>query len=187
MKKEKALKRIAEEIKRCKECKKGKYGLAVPGEGNPNAKIVFVGEAPGYTESKTGRPFIGRAGKFLTKLLNSVGIKRENVFITSPVKYYPGRRAPTKKEIMHGMLHTRKQIEIIDPRVIVLLGKVAIFAFLGDKKISEIHGKVIKKDRIYFPTFHPSAAMRFPKIKKLMEADFKKLKKFLISNRNIYL
>jgi len=178
MSKKEDLEKIAKEIEECEECKKDKFGLPVPGEGNPNAKIMFLGEAPGVEESKTGKPFVGKSGKFLNKLLESIGIKREEVFITSPVKYYPGKRAPTDEEISHGMIHTSKQIEVINPKIIVLLGNVAIKGTLGkDYKISEIHGKPIKKDkRIYFPTFHPSAARRFPKIRKPMEEDMKKLK-----------
>ncbi len=181
--KKRALEKIADEIKKCKECRKNKYGLPVPGEGDPNAKVMFIGEAPGIEESKVGRPFIGRAGKFLTKMLNSIGIKREKVFITSPVKYYPGKRAPNIKEIRHGMLHTKKQIEIIKPKVIVLLGNTALKALIDEKaKISKLHGKIIKKNGIIFiPTFHPSAAMRFPKIKEKMEKDFKKIRRFLKS------
>jgi len=181
MSKKEDLEKIAEEIKNCEECKRSKFGLPVPGEGSPNAKIMFLGEAPGINESKIGKPFVGKSGKFLNKLLESIGIKREEVFITSPVKYYPGKRAPTNEEISHGMVHTWKQIEIINPKIIVLLGNVAIKGTLGKNyKISEIHGKPIKKDgRIYFPTFHPSAARRFPKIRKLVEEDFKKLKKII--------
>lgn len=182
MNKKLSLEKIAKEIEKCKECKKNKFGKAVPGEGNPKAEIMFIGEAPGYNESKVGLPFVGRAGKFLTKMLDNIGIKREEVFITSPVKYFPGRRAPTLEEIKHGMIHTRKQIEIIKPKLIVLLGNVAIKAMLDkDLKVSNIHGKVIKKDNVKFlPTFHPSAAMRFPKIKILMERDFKKIKDLFI-------
>jgi len=181
MKKDRLLK-VAEEIAKCEQCKKGKFGLPVPGEGNPEAKIIFLGEAPGYQESKTGRPFVGRAGKFLTKMLDSIGLKREDVFITSPVKYFPGKRAPTLEEIRHGMVHTKKQIEIINPKIIVLLGNVAIKALLDEKlRVSDIHGKVIEKNGVkYFPTFHPSAAMRFTGMRIKMEADFKKLKSLLI-------
>ena len=181
MSKKEDLEKIAEEIKNCEECRRGKFGLPVPGEGSSNAKIMFLGEAPGINESKIGKPFVGKSGKFLNKLLESIGIKREEVFITSPVKYYPGKRAPTDEEISHGMVHTWKQIEIINPKIIVLLGNVAIKGTLGKNyKISEIHGKPIKKGgRIYFPTFHPSAARRFPKIRKLVEEDFKKLKKII--------
>lgn len=178
--KDKLLK-IAKEIAKCEECKRDKSGLPVPGEGNQNAKILFLGEAPGYLESQTGRPFVGRAGKFLTKMLDSIGIRREDVFITSPVKYFPGRRAPSLEEIRHGMIHTRKQIETIKPKAIVLLGNVAIKALLDEKlRVSNIHGKIIEKEGIkYFPTFHPSAAMRFTKVRLKMKEDFKKLKSLL--------
>jgi uracil-DNA glycosylase family 4 len=173
--------KIAEEIAKCKICKKGKFGLPVPGEGNPNTKIMFLGEAPGPSESKIGRPFVGRSGKFLTKMLEKIGIKREDVFITSPVKYYPGKRAPDLEEIRHGMTHTRKQIEAIKPKIIVLLGNVAVKALIDEKlRISDIHGKLIEKEGVnYFPTFHPSAAMRFTKVRLKMEEDLKKLKTIL--------
>lgn len=177
------LEEIRKEIEECKECKKGKFGLAVPGEGNPKAKIFFLGEAPGKEEAKTGKPFVGRAGKFLTKVLNEIGIKREEVFITSPVKYYPGKRDLTKEEIEHGMTHTLKQIEAINPKIIVLLGNVALKGLFPEKKlkVSEVHGKVLRKgNRICFPTFHPASAMRFPRIRELMEEDTEKLKKILI-------
>ncbi len=178
MDKQAKLNAIAYEIASCKECKKGKFGKPVPGEGNPDAKIMFVGEAPGYKESETGRPFVGRAGKFLDKMLAKSGIRREDVFITSPVKYFPGKRAPTLGETMHGMAHTKKQIGVIKPKMIVLLGNTAVKGVLGeDLKICDIHGKVIEKDGIrYFPTIHPSAAMRFTGMRNIMEKDFDKLK-----------
>ncbi|MFH8086776.1 MAG: uracil-DNA glycosylase [Candidatus Aenigmatarchaeota archaeon] len=177
-----SLEEIEKEIKECEECKKGKFGLPVPGEGNPKAKIFFLGEAPGKEEAKTGKPFVGRAGKFLTKILNKIGIKREEVFITSPVKYYPGKRTLTKEEIEHGMTHTLKQIEAINPKIIVLLGNVALKSIFPEEnfKVSKVHGKVWKKgNRICFSTFHPASAMRFPRIRKFMENDMKKLKKIL--------
>ncbi|MEM5806047.1 MAG: uracil-DNA glycosylase [Candidatus Aenigmatarchaeota archaeon] len=175
------LEKIGEEIEKCPECKKNKFGLPVSGEGNPNAKIMFIGEAPGREESKTGRPFVGRAGKLLTELLDSIGIKREEVFITSPVKYYPGKRKLTTKEILHGRKHLLKQISVIKPKLIVALGNVALKALFPDKKLSitKIHGESIYADKIYFPTFHPAAALRFPKIKKLIKKDFCKLKKII--------
>ncbi|MFH1229585.1 MAG: uracil-DNA glycosylase, partial [Candidatus Aenigmatarchaeota archaeon] len=133
MKRESELAKIAEEIAKCKECRKGKSGLPVPGEGNSNAKVMFLGEAPGSVESKTGFPFRGRAGKFLNKMLDKIDVKREDVYITSPVKYFPGRRAPTLDEIRHGMVHTRKQIDVIKPKLIVLMGNTAIKALLGEE------------------------------------------------------
>lgn len=180
MDKDRALRRIAGEIKRCSECRRNKSGLPVPGEGNPDARIMLVGEAPGPEESKTGRPFVGRSGKFLDRMLGLIGIERGDVFITSPVKYYPGRRAPTKEEVEHGSIHLKKQVEVISPEIVVLLGNVAVKAAFPEEKISlkKMHGKKIEsRGRIYFVTFHPSAAMRFPEIRKFMEEDFRKLKR----------
>lgn len=149
----------------------------MPGEGNPNARVMFVGEAPGREESLTGRPFVGRSGKFLTELLSLIGIKREDVYITSPVKYFPGARAPTDAEISHGRTHLRKQIDIIGPKLIILLGNVASKGVLGKSfMVGQWHGKTKRENgRDHFFTFHPSAALRFPKIRKLIYQDFKKL------------
>lgn len=180
MNKEKTLSKTEAEIARCKQCKKGKAGKPVPGEGNLNAKVVFVGEAPGPQESRTGSPFVGRSGRFLDSLFLSVGIDRNSVFITSPVKYYPGRRAPTGREIEHGKTHLLKEIETIRPRLIVLLGNVAHRALLRDARVSATHGQTTKKNGlVLFSTFHPSAAARFPKIRGLMVSDFKKLQKVI--------
>ena len=173
---------IAKEIEKCEECKKNKIGLPVPGEGNENAKIFFIGEAPGIEESKTGKPFVGRAGKFLDKLLFLAKLKREEIFITSPIKYYPGKRKIQAKEILHGRTHLLKQIEIINPKIIVALGNVALKALYPDKdlRISKVRGKILKwNNKIVFPTYHPAAAMRFPKIKEVAEKDFRKLAKLL--------
>ncbi len=182
MSKQKLLDEIAKEIVACKVCKTGKVGKAVSGEGNPNAKIVFVGEVPGRTEGETGRPFIGRSGQYLTRLIESIGLSRKDVFITSPVKYFPVAgnkgRAPTDAEIAHGKTHFDKQLEIINPKVIVLLGRVAAKAVLGELvPIAKVHGTTIKKNgKKYFFVYHPAAAIRFQKIKPLIEGDFKKLK-----------
>lgn len=176
------LKKVAGKISRCEECKKNKSGLPVPGEGNPDTKVMFVGEAPGIEESRTGRPFVGRAGKFLTKMLNSIGIDKQEVYITSPVKYFPGRRAPTDEEIAHGRIHLIRQIQIIRPKLIVPLGNVALKALLPNEKIfvSKVHGKLIERAGLtYFPTFHPSAAMRFTKMRNAMIDDMKELNKLI--------
>lgn len=174
------LKKIAGEIQNCKICKKDKNGKAVPGEGNPDAKIVFIGEAPGRQEAKTGRPFVGRSGKFLRSMIRELGFKDDEVFITSPVKYLPDRGTPTSKDIAHGRVHLIKQLELIDPKTIVLLGSVAIQGVLDQKiPILANHGKILRQaqdDKMYFVTFHPSAALRFPALKKPFVEDFKKLK-----------
>jgi DNA polymerase len=177
MSKKDQLEKIAREITDCRICRRNKSGLPVPGEGNPNAKIMFIGEAPGKTESQTGRPFVGRSGRLLTVLIESIGLAREDVFITSPVKYFPGYRAPSPAEIAHGKTHLDKQIEIIDPGIIVLLGQVAQRGVLGKYlALNGHHAKTVRKNKkLYFLTFHPAAALRFPKIRALLESDFKKL------------
>ena len=175
--KQEKLEKIAKEIEKCAECKKNKSGMAVPGEGNAEAQVMFVGEAPGRTEAATGRPFIGRSGKLLRKMINEVGLSEENVFITSPVKYLPDYITPKPRDIEHGKTHFDKQVEIINPKIIVLLGRVAALAVLK-QNISVVlrHGEIIKdKGRTYFITVHPAAAIRFLKMRKTFEEDFKKL------------
>lgn len=189
MDKSQMLKNLVKEIEKCKVCQKDKSGKAVPGEGNPNASIVFIGEAPGRQEAKTGRPFVGRSGKFLRSLIKEIGLKEDEVFITSPVKYLPNSGTPSKSDINHGRLHLLKQLKIIDPKIVVLLGKVACFGVLEEEiAINKRHGEIIKKNPSgssgqvwkYFITFHPSAALRFPPIKKLFVGDFQKLQSVIL-------
>lgn len=133
MSKSSALARIAKEIEKCQICKEGKSGKAVVGEGNPDADIVFIGEAPGKTEALTGRPFVGRSGQLLRSLIRESGLKEEEVYITSPVKYLPDRGTPSASDIVHGRVHLLKQLEVIDPKIVVLLGSVAVYGVLGEK------------------------------------------------------
>jgi uracil-DNA glycosylase len=178
MYKNKKLQEIAKEIGNCSECKKGKIGVAVPGEGNSNAKIVFMGEAPGKNEAREGRPFIGKSGKYLRQVIREVGLNESDVFITSPVKYLPERGTPTKEDIEHGMIHTAKQLEVINPKIIVLMGNVAVQGVLGEKmEILKRHGDIIEKEgRKYLVTFHPAYAIRFDRGKGLFKKDFAKIK-----------
>lgn len=179
--KKKLLQKIAQEIENCEECRVGKSGKAVVGEGNVNAKVMFVGEAPGRNEAETGRPFIGRSGKLLRKTIQEVGLKEEDVYITSPVKYLPDYGTPTTKDILHGKTHFDKQVEIVNPKIIVLLGRVASEAIL-ERKISVVseHGKILhEKSRNIFITVHPAAALRFVKMKQTFLEDFVLLKKLL--------
>lgn len=180
--KEKALEKVAKQIAQCRECKKGKSGFPVAGEGNPHAAIMFIGEAPGKEEAKTGKPFVGRSGKLLTQFLEKIGIQRKDVFITSPVKYFPGRRVLTASEITHGRKHVREQIAIIEPTYIVLLGNTAIKALLGNRyTVTKMHGKIVRdNNQTYFITFHPAAVLRFPwKFTPFVTADFQKLKQLI--------
>lgn len=183
MDKQKEIKKIEKEIENCRICKIGKSGKAVVGEGNINAKIMFVGEAPGKNESKTGRPFIGRSGKLLRGFITqNLGLKESDVYITSPVKYLPNRGTPTTADIKHGNIHFLKQVKIINPKIMVLLGSTAAFAVLDEKiPVLKRHGGIIKRGNVdYFLTLHPAAVLRFPgKFKRIYEEDFKKLKDFL--------
>jgi len=181
MDKQKQLESVVNEIRECKACKQNKIGKAVPGEGNPDARIVFIGEAPGKTEAKTGRPFVGRSGKLLRAQITNIGLKEKNVFITSPVKYLPKKKTPSRSDIIHGRTHLNKQLKIINPQIIVLLGNTAIQAVLEKPyPIYTWHGKKIKRHgKTYLLLFHPAAALRFVRIKKLFLEDFEKLKEYL--------
>lgn len=178
MNKQEALDDIAKEIEQCAICKIGKQGKAVPGEGNPDAEVVFIGEAPGKKEAQTGRPFIGRSGQLLRKLICSIGLDdQKDVYITSPVKYLPDRGTPTRADIAHGREHLMQQLTVIQPKFVVLLGRVAAEGVLQRKvAVAAEHGLVIeKKDGIqYFLTYHPAAALRFRKNLEPLEEDFKK-------------
>lgn len=178
------LEKLNEEIKNCKKCDLWKLRKnVVPGEGSASAKIIIIGQAPGVQEDKTGRPFVGPAGKFLKYLLDLAGLKREEVFITSPLKCLPQspiNRKPKKKEIESCLPWLKKQIEIINPKKFILLGEVAFSIFFPDKNLKDFRGKKIKKEgKEFFVTYHPSAGLRFPKIRKILEEDFKKFKNLL--------
>ena len=181
MTKQKALAKIAVAIARCALCRRGKIGKPVPGEGNPNAKVVFVGEAPGREEAKTGRPFVGRAGKLLRSLMKDIGLSEKAVYITNPVKRLPKYGTPKKPDIIHGRMHLQKQLRVIKPKLVVLLGRVAGQAFFDEPiSVTKMHGRIIIKDGIkYFITLHPSAVLRFQKFRRILIGDFKKLKAFI--------
>ncbi len=151
----------------------------VPGEGNPDAAIVFVGEAPGFHEDKLGRPFVGAAGQFLDAMLGSIDLARSDVFITNVVKYRPPEnRDPEKGEIASSYHWLKRQIEIIDPKIIVTLGRHSMSVFLPDVgRISDVHGRAFRKPdgRVYIPFFHPAAALHQASLRATIEADFKKL------------
>jgi len=180
-KKAKALQKIAEEISHCRLCRKGGTGKAVPGEGTPGARIVFIGEAPGREEAKTGRPFVGRSGKLLRQAIRDMGLDEADVFITSPVHYLPLRGTPSTAMIHHGRQHLFEQLSVIRPDMIVLLGNSACVALLDGKvEITKEHGTLLKKDgRNYFITVHPAYAVRFTKGKDMLRSDFAKLKRLI--------
>lgn len=177
------LEKLHAKIRVCRKCDLWRSRTkAVPGEGSSRAKIMFIGEAPGRVEDYTGRPFVGRAGKLLTELIGSIGLKRKDVFITSPIKCRPPKnRKPKQKEIDTCMPYLKKQIEIINPRAIVLLGNTAIKTILDKMEgINKIHGESMRKDgRLYFLTFHPAAGIRATRNKLKLQEDFSRLKKLI--------
>ena len=177
------LEKIAQEIRNCKICKKNKIGVAVPGEGSANADLVFLGEAPGKKEAASGRPFIGPAGKVLRNLIGAVGLKEKDVYITSPVKYLPTYVTPTPEDVAHGKTHLNKQLTVIEPKVVVLMGRIAALAMLGkDISIAKEHGTIVEQDgRKYLITYHPAAQLYSPKMKEKLIEDFQVLKTIIDS------
>jgi len=176
------LEKIAEEVAQCKECSLYKTRTnVVPGEGPSDAEIFFVGEAPGREEDLQGRPFCGQAGKFLDELLDKIGLKREEVFIGNVVKCRPpGNRDPLSEEIEACTHFLEAQIETTKPKLIVTLGRYSMNYFLPGLKISQDHGKAYRKNnQVYFPVFHPAAALYRNGLKETIINDFKKIPKVL--------
>jgi uracil-DNA glycosylase family 4 len=172
------LKEVAAEVSTCARCDLCKSRTrAVPGEGNPQAKILFIGEGPGFHEDKQGRPFVGPSGQLLQELLKSINLKREDVFITNVVKCRPpDNRDPLPSEIDACNDYLDRQIAAIQPLVIVTLGRHSMAKFFSGEKISAIHGRARKKDGyICIPMFHPAAALRTESYKLALREDFKKI------------
>jgi DNA polymerase len=153
----------------------------VPGEGNPDADVVFVGEAPGASEDKQGRPFVGNAGRLLDGLLAEAGLEREQVFITNVVKARPPKnRDPKPAEVRHYLPWLIAQLEVIQPRLVVPLGRHPLAHFAPEAKISEVHGTVLETDeRRLFPLYHPAAALHNPKLRETLVEDARALREAL--------
>lgn len=153
----------------------------MPGCGDVNARIMFIGQAPGRNEDIKGIPFVGISGKLLDRLIISAGLKREDLYITSLVQFFPpDNRMPTKEEIKLCTPFLIKQINLIKPKIVVLLGAVSSNAILGVKETMKIHGKPVKiGNTIYLPTLHPAAAVRLKKNVPLIEEDFRTLGKLI--------
>lgn len=157
----------------------------VPGEGNPNAAVVFIGEAPGKHEDETGRPFVGAAGKFLDELLAIAGLQRDDVFITSIVKYRPPKnRDPSPEEKAQSWPYLLRQLDVIKPKLVVTLGRHSTNCFLPKAKISEAHGTVQKYGNYQvMPVFHPAAPLYNHNMKKVVIEDFLILKDYLTDRK----
>ncbi len=150
---------------------------AVAGEGPPNAQIMFIGEGPGFHENQQGRPFVGAAGKFLEELLAGIGLKRTDVFITNVVKCRPpGNRDPKPEEIDACNDYLERQIQAINPKVIVTLGRFSMGRFMPYAKISDVHGQAMRiKGRLIVPMYHPAAALHQRSLRPVIEKDFELL------------
>jgi uracil-DNA glycosylase family 4 len=177
-----ALAEIAAEVKVCPKCELARTRtVAVPGEGNPEAQIMLIGEGPGWHEDQQGRPFVGAAGKFLNELLALAGLQREDVFITNVVKCRPpGNRDPMSDEIAACAPYLERQIAAINPDVIVTLGRFSMGRWFPGERISKIHGQP-KRDgpRLIVPMYHPAAALHQSALRGAIEEDFAKLPKIL--------
>jgi uracil-DNA glycosylase len=186
------LDQIAAEVASCTRCPlhQGRT-LAVPGEGHPDTEVVFVGEGPGYNEDQQGRPFVGAAGTLLNELLKQIGWKRQEVFITNVVKCRPpGNRDPEPSEIAACAPYLKRQLEVLDPPVIVTLGRHSLGHFNPGARIGATHGTVSAvdpetgaPDAVTFAMYHPAAALRQGSLKQTMLADMANLPQVLIDAR----
>jgi DNA polymerase len=168
---------IAAEVRACTKCdlcKGTKNG--VPGEGSATAEVLFIGEGPGFNEDRLGRPFVGQAGHLLDKMIASIDMRRQDVFITNVVKHRPPEnRDPLPSEITACADYLDRQIAALDPKVIVTLGRFSMARYFPGAKISAIHGQAkLIEGRIAVAMFHPAAALRAPAVMKQFEDDFQR-------------
>ena len=169
---------IAEKVKECQKCELCETRIkAVPGKGSFDAEVIFVGEAPGKNEDIHGEPFVGAAGKRLDMILEDTGINREDVYITNIVKCRPPKnRVPSKQEEEACNDFINQEIEIINPKIICVMGNTAYGTLLDGKEITKNHGKIVEKDgRKFFVTFHPAATIYNQKLIDELKNDFRKL------------
>ena len=179
------LQELASKVRSCTECTLAKERTcAVPGEGPEDAKLMFIGEAPGYHEDQQGRPFVGAAGQFLEKLLESIGMSREQVFIANMLKCRPPKnRDPLPDELSACSKYIERQIELIAPSVIVTLGRHSMSKFLPGTTIGKAHGRAVQtKNFTLYPIHHPAAALYQGDFRKMIEEDFKMIPSLLEEN-----
>lgn len=178
MKSEEIMKSVAQAVSTCDRCVlHHSRKFAVPGEGPADADIMFIGEGPGFYENEQGRPFVGPSGKFLDELLAGIKLKRSEVFIGNVVKCRPpSNRDPLPEELAACSEYLERQIQAINPKVIVTLGRYSMAHFLPNAKISEIHGRAMNvKGRLIVAMYHPAAALHQKSLKSTIEDDFSRL------------
>jgi uracil-DNA glycosylase len=182
-----AYKNLEEKMRSCQKCHlRDTCTQVVPGEGNIHTEIMFIGEGPGENEDKQGRPFVGAAGKFLEEMLSLIGKKRGDVFIGNVLKCRPpGNRDPLPEEVEACWPWMIEQINFIQPKLIVTLGRHAMERFLPNQKISQIHGKVLRREipgmgrQIFYALYHPAAALYQGSLRETLKTDFKRIPKVL--------
>ncbi|MFW5884699.1 MAG: uracil-DNA glycosylase family protein [Patescibacteria group bacterium] len=182
-----SLQELEKEIKSCQSCQlSAGRTYAVPGEGSPKAEIMFIGEGPGKNEDLQGRPFVGAAGRLLDEMLQQNNLKRGDVYITNVVKCRPpGNRDPLPAEVRTCWPWLEKQISIIQPELIVLLGRHSLQRFLPKASITRHHGRALRKEfppfgkMVFFPCYHPAAALYNGNLKSTLAQDFGKIPKVL--------
>jgi DNA polymerase len=171
-----SLDEVARAVRACTGCPlhRGRTN-AVPGEGNPSAELMFIGEGPGFHEDRQGRPFVGPAGQLLEGLLASIGTTRDNVFIANMVKCRPPEnRDPQPPEIAACAKYLERQIELVNPKLIVTLGRFSLGRFFPGESVTRARGRLREKDgRLIFPVLHPAAALRRPELRATMVEDFR--------------
>lgn len=176
------LETLHEQIRRCQKCKLAAARThAVPGEGPEQVEVMFIGEAPGFHEDKQGRPFVGAAGRFLDELLESVGLQREQVFITNVVKCRPpANRDPEPDEIEACREYLDRQITLLQPKVVVTLGRFSMARAFPNARISQVHGQPKKiQGVVYYPMYHPAAALHQPSLRRTVMEDMKRIPQLL--------
>ena len=181
------LEEIARLVRQCADCGLGRGRKnAVPGEGSPDADLMIIGEGPGAQEDLLGRPFVGRAGQFLDELLGYIGLAREDVFIANMVKCRPPEnRDPLPAEVSACNKYLERQIELLDPTLIVTLGRVSLARFFPGESMTRARGKVRNKDgRFIYPVMHPAAALYRQEVRPGIIDDFKAIPKVLDEIRN---
>ena len=182
------LSELYQEIALCQQCEIAKYRTkVVPGEGAEDADIMFIGEGPGWHEDQQGRPFVGPAGLYLDQLLASINLKREQVYIANVIKCRPpANRDPLPSEISNCRRWLERQIELIQPRMIVTLGRYSMAMFFPGKSVGKIHGTAQKRDNvIYYAMYHPAAALHQQSLRQAIEADMLKIPSLLVQTEDI--
>jgi len=181
-----ALAELYDEIAACQDCELAKYRTkVVPGEGAEDAALLFIGEAPGWHEDQQGRPFVGPAGQFLDQLLASIGLKRAEVYIANVIKCRPPQnRDPLPLEIQTCHKWLDRQIELIQPQMIITLGRYSLARYFPNESIGKIHGKPRKLEGvIYYPMYHPAAALHQGSLRRTIETDMLKIPQILAQGR----